>query len=591
MYEISQKQQYIFQTNRLLENMGASYIIRDITEKPHEFFSSLASLAEEATTKEEKLFFEEVKLPKAETAIVGGGSATYIFSSKAIANDFSKKLSATIVRYFPGVELFLVQREIDWKKDKLFKAEGDPTPGVMKKMRNDLARKKNERNHAVQQTSWGIHQTCPSSGLPANEQYMDSNTREKKVRSTELYVKEEIGRNVRNETYKERLLENNEHLTAEERYGFRFLEQRDLEAAFEGEGKSYVAIVSMDGNAMGVKVSEFLKQDFQSNDDYVAAYQEFTSDIDQAYTNAFRKTIKHVMDDIERWARYIYSHKSADQEVYEKMKKVVPIRPVIASGDDISFITYGKLGLEVSRVFLQYLQLETINIKGCMHRFQACAGVSIIRHNYPFWLGFDLADRLCTQAKKRLQNDAPEWRELGMGDEKSNHDTSLIDWQLVESGAIHDIDALRDNYYKNADGSQLTMRPYYIQRQEEDYKHFASYDRSFHHVIKTLERAKATDEQLESNNTLPGMSKWKQLRDVYHQGEQAVSQWTTLNQFLIDDENGYDDGVAHNLFVSYKDGFGHLHQEQDESGEVFAYLYDGLEIFDYFIRLSEVESR
>lgn len=586
MYEISRKQDYIFRTNRLLENIGASYIIRDITEKPHEFFDDLAS---GSIIKEEALSSEEVNLPEAEAAIVGGGNATYVFPSKGIANEFSQKLSANILRYFPGIELFLIQREINWETESLFEKVGDPASGVMKKMRNELARKKNERKHAVKQMSWGIHQSCSSSGLPANEYNIDLNTNEKEAKSAELYVKEKVGRGVRNHIYRERLLKKNEYLK-DERDRYTFIEQENLEETFQEEGKSYVAIVSIDGNAMGSKVSEFLNEDFKCNDDYVTSYQVFTNDIDRAYTNAFRKTIGHVMDDFDWWGKDIYSHKLDNKSFDEQMRHIVPIRPVIASGDDICFITYGKLGIEVSRIFLQYLQQETITIKGSKHRFQACAGVSIIRHNYPFWLGFDLADRLCTNAKKRLQHDAVKWAELGMGDGNKSHDTSLIDWQLVESGAVHNIEALRDDYYRNADGSQLTMRPYYIQRKDEDYKHFASYERSFLRVIKILECAQEkNDHQDESHNKLMGMSKWKQLRDVYHLGKQSVEQWKTLNQFLAHNESDSNNGAEQSLFLSYRDGFGHLHQDQDESGEVFAFFYDGLEIFDYFIRLSEVE--
>src|SRR5690625_7830073 len=105
MYEVSQKQQYIFRTNRLLENTGGSYIIRDLTEKPDVLFKELSN-------KIGKKFKDRHKnIPKATEKIVGGGSAIYIFNSKDDADEFSKTLSANILRYFPGLELFLVRRE------------------------------------------------------------------------------------------------------------------------------------------------------------------------------------------------------------------------------------------------------------------------------------------------------------------------------------------------------------------------------------------------------------------------------------------------------------------------------------------------
>src|SRR5690625_1300273 len=100
MYEVSQKQNYIFQTNRLLENIGASHIIREITERPHIFLQLLKN----------KGIFEldqtEVKLPSPEESIVGGGTATYIFDKKEDAKVFSRKLSSILLKHFPGLELF-----------------------------------------------------------------------------------------------------------------------------------------------------------------------------------------------------------------------------------------------------------------------------------------------------------------------------------------------------------------------------------------------------------------------------------------------------------------------------------------------------
>lgn len=154
-----------------------------------------------------------------------------------------------------------------------------------------------------------------------------------------------------------------------------------------------MAIVHIDGNAMGDKVGSFLKQTFESNDDYINQYKAFTKEIDDAYKQAFKKMIHHLMNDYDRWASVIYGTEDASND--ENLKRTVPLRPIVAAGDDICFITYGQLGIECARLFIQYLQEQ--NEK---QSFEACAGVAIVKHKFPFWLAYELSEQLCSNAKK-----------------------------------------------------------------------------------------------------------------------------------------------------------------------------------------------
>jgi len=129
------------------------------------------------------------------------------------------------------------------------------------------------------------------------------------------------------------------------------------------------------------------------------------------------------------------------------------------------------------------------------------------------------------------------------------------------------------------------MRPYYIQSDREPKKHFASYEDTF---LKTIDGIEKTIEKSQTDGTqYAGISKWKQLRDVYHHGVGELDQWILLNQF----KSTVDDAKANpieNYFIAYENKFGILGKPQDKNGEKFAYYYDALEIYDYFVRLSEV---
>lgn len=570
MYEVSQKQKYIFQTNRLLENIGASYIIREVTERPHQFLHLLKR------RRILDLEHEDLDLPYPEESIVGGGTATYIFDEKVDAEVFSQKLSSLLLKYFPGLELFLILREYPWEEDSFI--EQDET-NLMMELRNTLAEKKNQRKHAVRQLSWGIHRSCINSGLPANDIYVNPFTKEKEALSEEILVKRKIGTFVRNISYKKRLLEKNPFLDHGETY--EFLQQDHLEEVFDEEGKSYVAIISMDGNQMGVKVSKFFHQNFTSKEDYLLKYKKFTQDIDNAYTEALQQTISYVMNHYNRWAPKLYSN----EKLLQKMENVIPIRPVIVSGDDVSLITYGRLGIEIARIFLEYLQKQTMSFEdGSKLLFNACAGVAIIRDTYPFWLGFQLADELCNHAKIRLEKDSPFWKEKLNLNKEEVFDRSLIDWHIVDrGGAITNIEDLRRNYLRTSDHLNLVMRPYYIQDSGDRFAHFASYQHTF---LRTIEVIQESIKQSKGNPKFPGMSKWKELRDIYQEGKEATNQWSLLNQFTMTHPDSQKEVMK--LFISYKDGFGTMKDSHDETGESFAYFYDALETYDYFIPLREV---
>lgn len=596
MYEISQKQKYIFRTNRLIENIGASSIICNLTEKPHYFLNNLFKYKIVSSES------EKVELPSAEFSIVGGGNATYIFQNQHDAEQFSQKLSASILRYFPGIELFLVMRDIDWENN-LYPQKGENSEGVLSEMRTALADKKNRRTHSVQQLSWGIHQVCKESGLPANMKWSDRDSMKKVGRAKELIVKETVGKVTRNIDFKNELILQNDELPKPDQLNF--LTEKIITNVFGNDEKgnntkSYLAIVHIDGNAMGTKVAKFLEQPFKSNVNYLEEYKKFTDKIDQSYKTAFKKTISHLMKDYGIWAENLYGSLLKNPELLNQLKNTVPIRPIIASGDDICFITFGQLGIETARIFIQYLQQQSMDINEKKVFFEAAAGVAIIRHKFPFWLGYELAEKLCSNAKKRLKNDQKYWEMYNIGTKEAPFDTSLIDWQLIEGGDSNlDIESVRSISYINKDGSMLIQRPLYLQKHDGTIRHFANYEESFLHGIHLINKSfqekelNHTEKKLTNNGVhlqakdcaFPSFAKWKQLRDVYHQGQTAVELWQNQAQFQIG---------GNKLFISYPDGFGFINRLQEKhhspNQTVFASYYDAVEIFDHFIPLSEVKS-
>jgi len=544
MYEVSQKQRYIFRSNRLRENIGASTIIRWLTEAPERFFEEW-----------------RVPMPKPLHKSVGGGSALCLFKTRGEAEAFANELSLGVLKHLPGLELFLVTEPMDWEKDLLFAADDAPAGGrtnVIGILRDRLAAKKNRREHAVRQYTWGIHRQCPDSGMPANA-YVDApDADEPAARAMELIVKEAFGRKSQ-EDFDDRFLKGLEIQPVNGRK-WEFMTQDYLEQVLGGEksAKNYVAIVHIDGNAMGSKVGAFLETPFASNEDYLEQYARFTEDIDRAYRTAMRRMIEHVMREYDRWAGPIYGCSEAVLETYAH---VVPLRPVVQSGDDVSFIALGQLGIEMARVFLQYLQQQSMEINGMPFRFDACAGVAVVRRKFPFWLAYELAEQLCANAKKRLKRESGLWRPDGEEDGGQPFEASLIDWEIASSGDVDpDVEARRARLFHTDEGPLLN-RPYYLFREggEGRYRHPSNYLTAFLPALDSI------------SNSGMARGKWKALRSVYHQGRTAVAQWAVQNRFEIGQS---------------------LHVElPDRPGQASAYFYDAIEAMDHMIRLGEVSAQ
>ena len=101
--DIGGKQKYIFSTNVLKDIIGASEIIRFITEElGREVLRYMKNLDE----------FNNVEVAefdgtKGNVLIEAGGNSVYIFEKREHAIEFNKLFSKFVLRYFDGIELLM----------------------------------------------------------------------------------------------------------------------------------------------------------------------------------------------------------------------------------------------------------------------------------------------------------------------------------------------------------------------------------------------------------------------------------------------------------------------------------------------------
>lgn len=494
LWEVSRKQQYIFSSNRLKENRGASIIIEDIIEEiPFKINKSYIN----------NLIYN------------GGGSSLYGFDNTEEAKDFIGKVSERVLRDFPGIELFMVIEEYDIEKDKI-------TEKIDNAYRK-LAIKKNRRENSGSQLSFGIERLCESTGLPASFTRREDNR--KRYISSEVKVKID---------YSEKNAEKFDELLP---VPYSIKEFADLA---KGD-KNYLAVVHIDGNQMGKKLNR-LKEGFnyenrkieEVNKEYLKALKKFSDDIKEAFIGSF----KHM-------AGVINSNENKLEQDTRIKEGKFPLIPIIIAGDDITYVTNGKIGIESARVFIDHLNKISIDINGTPVPLNACAGVAIARVGYPFSKLYDLAEDLCSHAKKTVLKDYKD----------TDGDYSLIDWHIDQGEIMGAITDIRENHYKALDGKKLNMRPLYLNNKDK----WNNYD-NFIEANKYIS-------QLEIDGKKAPKHKIKELRDVLKKGERDTELFLVSNKI-------------ENYFPRFKDTTGDYCFYEDN-----CIYYDSIEAMDLFIKL------
>lgn len=254
LMEVGKKQGYIFKSNKLKENIGASMIISYVTER---------------------LPKENLEKYKGESVLEGGGKGLYKFSNEVDAKNFINELSRYILKKFSNLEIYFVKKEIDLEKDNI--------SNEIKKLYIDLGKKKAQKKGSVKQISLGIEKICASTGLPATTSKNGFNISEE-IESKINYYDKNI----------------NEYFV---KNGVRFF--KEIDSLLEkDEGKSYICVVHIDGNSMGNKFTklsnyytEKIEEDKSLNLKYLNELSKLSKDIGEIYINAFEKVIKESIED------------------------------------------------------------------------------------------------------------------------------------------------------------------------------------------------------------------------------------------------------------------------------------------------------
>ena len=416
LFDTRSIQKYIFASNRLKTNIGASFLVesafsRELLHVLRERFGE--GEVDDATWREVESPDWTKMEQKCRIGYIGGGNALVLFSEGTtdeelveVIKSFTKRLLWTT----PGLRTGAARGEMVLEADGTYRVtrvkRADGEEEDIDDLTHLVRKLKAQQNlffPAVSLPYTGLTLSCEASAETANAYDVDDVRKESRFLSWEVKRKLLAARQkggviapaedalldklrsilrtqaLAGETLppsRVRAMSDSEELARElQKYAF----PSEFEKLGQRETEDYMAIVHIDGNNMGEKFRDCSTLTKRKNMSRAVYWKTVL---------AFCTLLADILDD------YAAMHKHLSLEEADDGKMLLPIRPIVLGGDDMTFVCTAKYALSFTRTIM-----EALNDLG----IDTCGGVSILPTAYPFFRGYEIAEQLCGAAKSKMR--------------------------------------------------------------------------------------------------------------------------------------------------------------------------------------------
>ncbi len=176
--------------------------------------------------------------------------------------------------------------------------------------------------------------------------------------------------------------------------------------------KNKIAVIHADGNGLGNIVKDLTKDTIKG----------FSLRLDSATKKAFNKAVNEIKED-----KY---------------------RKIVLDGDDLTLVCDASYALEFTQSFLSEFERLT---KENGDNLTVCAGIAFCNEKYPMHYALNLAEDLCSEAKKHTKKIF----------EKEKVPPSCLMFHNIQSSAVKDFDKFIEDELTIKD-KRLDFAPYYL---------------------------------------------------------------------------------------------------------------------------------
>jgi len=483
LIETSGNQNYIFSTNKLKENIGASELtyragtqwvieaveqVRGASEQIHQ----VGRLVEEAVDEVKKtltsqeirtklLDTEEWNRPidptndvKVEVVIATSGKALLLTKEKEVAKAIIRYVTHKATRYAPGLDISgVISEKIDWNDHWSNKEEPQGIAQANKQVHREFEVLRSQKpSPLLRFLQLPVVEQCSTSGLPAAQIDRDDDkpislvARSKRVESVQGLAR--INKLLENDQRQIRLFNN----------------VNSLQKTFEKD-LEWLSVIHADGNGLGEIFLDFWKY-VKSNREYIDQYKNFSIALDICTEQAFLKALD------------VFPPIKDSNDISE-----IPLIPLILGGDDLTVICDGKYALPFTHKFLQEFEAwtnkaistEIFDLKEhkqiipnvtakalTVGRLSACAGIAITKPHFPFSVAYELSEKLMRSAKQ-VKERVFTLTDPGANTEKKiPYPCSALDFHVLYDSSDVELDIIRSKLNLDTGCIYLYRRPYVV---------------------------------------------------------------------------------------------------------------------------------
>ncbi len=468
LIETSGNQNYIFATNKLRENVGASELtyragtqwvleaVADVGELVNLWADDPAQLRQNLCNPEKNPPLNNAN--KVEVIVAASGKALLLINELRTGQEIIRQVTTKALENAPGIDVCGVI-------SRSFNPDNEPLGEVVREVHGEFEEvRANRPGLPMRFLRLPVVAECVTSGYPASEwddQSLGTNKAKSAVSLAKLKAAPKTGFRLDN-----LLRDIHPDLSFASKLE-ELEEQCDWFAIVHADGNGLGEIFLRFGEHIGLKPPNNGESCKDYNDCYVDKFRRFSVALDLCTEKAIRSAITKLL---------------------VRFKQYFPkplIIPIVLGGDDMTVICDGRIALQFTHVFLQAFEEETGNahkifdedvkseLNGIVSeiaenalnakRLSASAGVAIAKPHYPFSAAYDLAEELIKSAK--------QVKKIVLSPKKDGKNQnvpwpcSALDFHALYDSTASELAEIRDKLVKDEGQTRLYARPYVVSKQ------------------------------------------------------------------------------------------------------------------------------